>query len=1033
MGNWINVVPPVYRKGRLIEMYSSDCVLVRWNQLDPTIDFICDDCGQLPQQHRWINLDPATDYYCSDIRKLYKQQLQESFDSGVTWVNVVPPVYRRGNLAEYKSEDCGYIPQQYFSLYAKDNDFTVNFEYAGSALKHLLFYSLDNGNTWLKMRNHTESLNVYQGQRVLFKAQYGLEGMYDYTISDLYGRNGGIGTFIISPRGGSGVSVEGNIMSLLYGDDFEDKTDLSGLPYIFSDLFGTRTFEALDASGVSYADKLVLPATTLAPYCYYKMFTNLHTLPELPATTLASHCYDSMFTCSASKEGLYINLPATTLAPHCYDSMFLIGNGGSTLEPGFARVTIGTSATTMEEYSCLNMFQNSTANIIAELPSTTLAPYCYSGMFKYCERLVTLPDLPSTMLAEGCYEHMFRGCSGLTSMPSGLLPATTLAEGCYAGMFSNCTSLTNVPSDLLPATTLAENCYNGMFSGCSGLTASPNLYAEIVPSGAYAYMFNGCKRLHEITCMTKSGHYYSQLENWVYGVASTGTFYKNALSSNWSIGKDGIPSGWTVINVSGQYRTIYGEPYCVGYDKYETMYSQVSYDSGATWQTTATTEQVIEHDSADCGYIPPEPQFRTISGETYCSGSTGCDKYVDVYFQHSYDGGVTWETETITPTLVEANSADCGYAERTISGTPYCDGYSKKVEVYSQISYDSGNTWSTTASTTTLVEEKSYDCGYRERTTSGTPYCDGYAKKVEVYSQVSYDSGTTWNTTATSVSTIELYSEDCGYIPPTGTSQYLTFIAQDNGTFTFNGTSGGDIVNDTIYYSLDSGSTWSTLASGATSPTINSGNKIMWKGELQSYGGIGTFSSSGRYSVEGNAMSLLYGDNFIGQTTIESTGALEYLFQGSTGLTSVEHMVLPATSLLRACYYGMFSGCTALTTAMEILPCTRTIPQSAYANMFYGCASLTRAPELPGKLGSSSSSKNSYNRMFYGCSSLNYIKCLTTIVPSDDYGYPSCTGSWVYGVAATGTFVKNASTTWPTGTKWVNGSIPDGWAVIDAT
>lgn len=263
--------------------------------------------------------------------------------------------------------------------------------------------------------------------------------------------------------------------------------------------------------------------------------------------------------------------------------------------------------------------------------------------------------------------------------------------------------------------------------------------------------------------------------------------------------------------------------------------------------------------------------------------------------------------------------------------------------------------------------------------------------------------------------------------------QYLTFIAQDNGIFSFNGTSGGDIVNDTIYYSLDNGSTWSTLASGSTSPTINSGNKIMWKGELQSYGGIGTFSSTGRYSVEGNAMSLLYGNNFIGQTTIESTGALEYLFQGSTGLTSVENMVLPATSLLRACYYGMFSGCTALTTAMEILPCTGTIPQSAYGHMFEGCTSLTRAPELPGKLGSSSSSKNSYNRMFYGCSSLNYIKCLTTIVPSDDYGYPSCTGNWVYGVAATGTFVKNASKTWPTGDKWTNSSIPDGWTVIDAT
>lgn len=403
---------------------------------------------------------------------------------------------------------------------------------------------------------------------------------------------------------------------------------------------------------------------------------------------------------------------------------------------------------------------------------------------------------------------------------------------------------------------------------------------------------------------------------------------------------------------------------------------EVSYDGGTTWIHTGEYRKgdLIEYESPDCGGTP---QYRTISGETYCSGNTGCDKYVDVY---------------------------------------------------SQVSYDSGETWSTISTTTTLVEEKSYDCGYREWTSSGTTYCDGSDLYRYINYEVSYDSGNTWIITATTSVLIESGSSLCsGY-----NAKYLTFIAQDNGTFTFNGTSGGDIVNDTIYYSLDSGSTWSTLASGATSPTINSGNKIMWKGELQSYGGIGTFSSSGRYSVEGNAMSLLYGDNFIGQTTIESTGVLEYLFQGSTGLTSVENMVLPATSLQRACYFGMFSGCTALTTAMEILPFTGTIPQSAYANMFYGCTSLTRAPELPGKLGSNSGNKDAYNRMFYGCSSLNYIKCLATSVPSNDYGYPRCTSSWVYGVAATGTFVKNASTTWPTGTKWVNGSIPDGWTVIDA-
>ena len=42
----------------------------------------------------------------------------------------------------------------------------------------------------------------------------------------------------------------------------------------------------------------VLPATTLADYCYVNMFygcSSLTQAPVLPATTLATGCYDSMF------------------------------------------------------------------------------------------------------------------------------------------------------------------------------------------------------------------------------------------------------------------------------------------------------------------------------------------------------------------------------------------------------------------------------------------------------------------------------------------------------------------------------------------------------------------------------------------------------------------------------------------------------------------------------------------------------------------------------------------------------------------
>jgi hypothetical protein len=60
--------------------------------------------------------------------------------------------------------------------------------------------------------------------------------------------------------------------------------------------------------------------------------------------------------------------------------------------------------------------------------------------------------------------------------------------------------------------------------------------------------------------------------------------------------------------------------------------------------------------------------------------------------------------------------------------------------------------------------------------------------------------------------------------------------------------------------------------------------------------------------------------------------------------------------------------------------------------------------------------------MFYGCTSLNYIKCLAT-----DISASNCTGSWVYNVAASGTFIKaEGMRSWTTGES----GIPSGWLVL---
>ena len=314
----------------------------------------------------------------------------------------------------------------------------------------------------------------------------------------------GIGTFTISKK----CNIKGNIMSLLYGDEFEEQYDLTSKDYAFHKLFES-------CSNIINANELILPATILASSCYRSMFygcTSLTTAPQLPATTLSEDCYQNMFQGCTSLTTAP-QLPATTLESFCYESMFKDCNSLITAPELLA--------TTLVSYCYQHMFEGCTSLTTApELPATTLKSGCYSNMFNGCKSLTTAPELLATTLSNHCYYNMFFGCTSLTTPPSELpattladycyyemfngctsltttppqLPATTLAEKCYYNMFNGCTSLTTAPS-VLPATTLASYCYYAMFYGCTSLTTAPELPATTLAWGCYHYMFYGCTSL----------------------------------------------------------------------------------------------------------------------------------------------------------------------------------------------------------------------------------------------------------------------------------------------------------------------------------------------------------------------------------------------------------------------------------------------------------------------------------------------------------------------------------------------------------
>ena len=259
---------------------------------------------------------------------------------------------------------------------------------------------------------------------------------------------------------------------------------------------------------------------------------------------------------------------------------------------------------------------------------------------------------------------------------------------------------------------------------------------------------------------------------------------------------------------------------------------------------------------------------------------------------------------------------------------------------------------------------------------------------------------------------------------------------------------GNSTLGAELSYSLNDGD-WTALPTGSTI-NVSAGDKVRFKGNNPTYSNSDgstagcTFSgSTASFNLYGNIMSLIYGDNFVGQTTISSAQTFQNMF-AATSVVNAENLVLvkgtvressyaqmfrnctslttapelPATTLASSCYRNMFNGCTSLTAA-PALPAT-TLAYSCYQNMFNGCTSLTTAPELP----AATLANFCYQNMFNGCTKLSSIKCLATNKSAINSLY-----NWLYGVSSSGTFEGYSSTGYSSGAS----GIPEGWTFVEAT
>ena len=132
--------------------------------------------------------------------------------------------------------------------------------------------------------------------------------------------------------------VYGNIMSLLYGDNFANQTSF---PADSSQNFRQLFYYCINLTDAS---NLILPATTLTEECYNWMFNNcssLTTPPKLPATTVPSYAYDAMFSGTQITELIMlatsINFESNNLGiPDTNGTAYVNPNADSTIRSNFS-------------------------------------------------------------------------------------------------------------------------------------------------------------------------------------------------------------------------------------------------------------------------------------------------------------------------------------------------------------------------------------------------------------------------------------------------------------------------------------------------------------------------------------------------------------------------------------------------------------------------------------------------------------------------------------------------------------------------
>ena len=194
--------------------------------------------------------------------------------------------FRRRMLMGAAHYNASFDFNNYLTIEALEDNLTVTFT-------NDIEYTID-GNEWitLKAKNKTQPINI--GQTLSFRGELTPNSSV------------GIGTFTINKK----CNLKGNCMSMLFGDNAANNYSLSGKNYAFYKLF-------YNCSNIVNVDSNLLPATTLANYCYQFMFqgcTKLNYIKMLATNISASNCLSNWVN-SVSSTGTFVKNASMTSLP----------------------------------------------------------------------------------------------------------------------------------------------------------------------------------------------------------------------------------------------------------------------------------------------------------------------------------------------------------------------------------------------------------------------------------------------------------------------------------------------------------------------------------------------------------------------------------------------------------------------------------------------------------------------------------------------------------------------------------------------